>query len=163
AATAQHPDLLHPLRPRLRRGHAAAELAVAAQAAPAGAAATPRRPLAGRGPRRPDAGGALRQPRPARRRRGRAVGDRGPRRRAGRGGPRARPPASRRNRARPPPQRPPAVAKLLAAPHEEIPMGGPGFNYSLVLPSRGAGVQSLTLNAFEGATKMGLPAGEPLH
>src|SRR5262245_16494645 len=53
-----------------------------------------------------------------------------------------------------PPQPPPAVAKLPAAPHEVIPMGGPGFNYSLVLTSRGAGVQSLTLNAFEGATKM---------
>lgn len=49
------------------------------------------------------------------------------------------------------------------APHREIALGDESFNLQAVLTTRGAGVQSLTLNRFQGASDMGLPEEGPLH
>ena len=58
---------------------------------------------------------------------------------------------------------PPAVVQRPAAPHEEITLGGEGFNLTTVVTTRGAGVQSVVLNHFQAADEMGRPLQELLH
>lgn len=60
------------------------------------------------------------------------------------------------------------AAKAKAKPaqvnkREEVALGGEGFNFDVVLTTRGAGVQSLILNQFKAANELGRPENETLH
>jgi YidC/Oxa1 family membrane protein insertase len=61
-----------------------------------------------------------------------------------------------------PPKEAPHLAPLPPGKHEEITMGGDGFNLQVLVTSRGAGVQRVVLTRFKAADKMGLPVDSPL-
>jgi len=58
---------------------------------------------------------------------------------------------------------PPKLEALPAGKHEEITLGGEGFNLQAVITSRGAGVRSVVLTHFKATDKMGRPENERLH
>src|SRR5262249_6449911 len=61
-----------------------------------------------------------------------------------------------------PPKEPPKPPRP-AGKHEEIAMGGDGFNLQVVITLPDAGVQSVVLSHFKAADEMGRPVDSPLH
>jgi YidC/Oxa1 family membrane protein insertase len=62
---------------------------------------------------------------------------------------------------KPPAEKPVQVAAQRSAKHEEIPFGGPRYKLEGLFTSRGAGVQKLILNDFNGADADGRPVDAP--
>jgi YidC/Oxa1 family membrane protein insertase len=75
------------------------------------------------------------------------------------------PRALARREPEPPPKPAPAPRPVQMAEHREVTLGSDDpaspFNLRVVLTSRGAGVQSVVLNKFKEANRLGLPAGNP--
>jgi YidC/Oxa1 family membrane protein insertase len=61
------------------------------------------------------------------------------------------------------PPQPPKAELLPPGKHEEITLGGDGFNLKVAVTSKGGGVKSVVLTHFKTADEMGRPVDTPLH